>query len=258
MRSTSGRSTRSRNMRAYVRQRLDVPPLPLREERVEGQRRLAGAGDAGDDGEPIVRNLEGDVLEVVLAGSLDPEPRGLGHSAGPPEMGSLLEVLSSRQMANAIHVLVVDDDADVRGLLSAVLERDAGARVTEAASGAEGDGAARPRGVRRRRRRRPAARPQSGLDVLRWARAAEIDTEFDRPHRPRRRRDGRGGDAARRLRLHSPSRARTPSCVEVVAKAAEKKALRRENSALKEVINRRDGHARRSWGRARRSARCWP
>ena len=73
------------------RERFDVAPLALGEQRVEGERGLAGAGDAGDDGEPIVRDLEGDVLEVVLAGSLDTEPRGSGHSRRPPEMESLLE-----------------------------------------------------------------------------------------------------------------------------------------------------------------------
>jgi hypothetical protein len=56
------------------RERLDVAPLALGEERVEGQRGFSGAGDAGDDGEAIVGNLERDVLEVVLARSLDPEP----------------------------------------------------------------------------------------------------------------------------------------------------------------------------------------
>src|SRR2546430_5075257 len=78
-------------------QRLDVPPLPFGEERVEGQRRLAGAGHARHDREPVVRDLERDVLEVVLPGSVDPEPRGLGHSSGPPEVGSLLEGRTTRQ-----------------------------------------------------------------------------------------------------------------------------------------------------------------
>src|SRR5437879_550115 len=55
-----------------ARERFDVPPLPLGEQRVEGQRRLAGAGHARDDGEAIVGNLERDVLQVVLPGSLDP------------------------------------------------------------------------------------------------------------------------------------------------------------------------------------------
>ena len=62
------------------RERLDVAPLALGEQGVEGERGFARAGDAGDDGEPVVGNVERDVLQVVLAGSLDPEPRGLGHS----------------------------------------------------------------------------------------------------------------------------------------------------------------------------------
>ena len=40
-------------------------------------------------------------------------------------------------MPDVFHVLVVDDDTDVRGLLAAVLENDGTAKVTEAASGAE-------------------------------------------------------------------------------------------------------------------------
>ena len=80
-------------------QRLDVTPLPLGEERVEGERGLPGAGHAGDDREPVVRDLERDVLEVVLPGSADPEPRGLGHSSGPPEVGSLAEADETRQRA---------------------------------------------------------------------------------------------------------------------------------------------------------------
>ena len=42
-------------------------------ERVDGQRRLAGAGDAGDAGEQAERNLGGDVLEVVAGGADDLE-----------------------------------------------------------------------------------------------------------------------------------------------------------------------------------------
>jgi hypothetical protein len=72
-------------------ERLDVPPLPLREEGVERERRLARAGDAGDDGEPVVGDVDGDVLQVVLPGSLDAEPPRLGHSITPPEMESLLD-----------------------------------------------------------------------------------------------------------------------------------------------------------------------
>src|SRR5687768_4245977 len=54
-------------------QRLDVATLPLGVNRVEGERRLARAGEAGDHGQPIPGNRDGDVLEVVLAGAADDE-----------------------------------------------------------------------------------------------------------------------------------------------------------------------------------------
>ena len=46
-------------------ERLHIAPLAFRVHRVEGQRRLAGAGEPGDDGELIPRNLHGDVFQVV-------------------------------------------------------------------------------------------------------------------------------------------------------------------------------------------------
>src|SRR5262249_51229337 len=49
------------------RQRLDVPPLPLGKDGVEGQRRLARPGHAGDDHELVAGDDDVDVLEVVLA-----------------------------------------------------------------------------------------------------------------------------------------------------------------------------------------------
>ena len=52
-------------------QRLDVAALALGVDRVERQRRLARAGQAGDDDERVTRQLDGDVLEVVLAGARD-------------------------------------------------------------------------------------------------------------------------------------------------------------------------------------------
>ncbi len=73
------------------RQRLDVAPLAFREEGVEREGRLARPRDPGDHGEPVVGNVDGDVLQVVLPGSLDAEPHRLGHSSGPPEMESLLD-----------------------------------------------------------------------------------------------------------------------------------------------------------------------
>ena len=51
------------------REGLDVAPLPLREQRVEGERRLARSRHAGDDDQPLARDLDRDVLQVVLAGA---------------------------------------------------------------------------------------------------------------------------------------------------------------------------------------------
>ena len=55
------------------RQRLDVAALALGEDRVEGEARLAGPGQPGEDDQRVARELEGDVLEVVLAGASDDE-----------------------------------------------------------------------------------------------------------------------------------------------------------------------------------------
>ena len=48
-------------------ERFQVAALALVEENVEGKRRLARAGHAGDHGEAVARDLDVDVLEVVLA-----------------------------------------------------------------------------------------------------------------------------------------------------------------------------------------------
>jgi len=145
-------------------------------------------------------------------------------------------------MATLMHettrVLVVDDEPDVRGLLGAVLARNR-VTVTEAASGAEAM-------TRLGRAEFDVVvidillPDHSGLDVLRWARGAEIDTEFVvlTGHADLE-------TAVEAMRLGAYDFVTKPwknaELLEVVAKAAEKKALRRENSALKEVITRRDG-----------------
>jgi hypothetical protein len=49
-------------------ERFEVAALALVEQDVEGDGGLARAGDAGDHGELSLRDLEGDVLQVVLAG----------------------------------------------------------------------------------------------------------------------------------------------------------------------------------------------
>ena len=48
---------------------FDVASLTLGIDGVEGERGLAGAGEAGDDGEGVAGDGDGDVLEVVLAGT---------------------------------------------------------------------------------------------------------------------------------------------------------------------------------------------
>ena len=48
-------------------QRLEVAPLALGEDDVEGEGRLARAGDAGHHGEAVARQCDVDVLQVVLA-----------------------------------------------------------------------------------------------------------------------------------------------------------------------------------------------
>ena len=47
------------------RQRLDVTPLSLGIDRVEDERRLAGAGNTGNDDKLVVRQAQAYVLEVV-------------------------------------------------------------------------------------------------------------------------------------------------------------------------------------------------
>jgi DNA-binding NtrC family response regulator len=142
-------------------------------------------------------------------------------------------------MANAMHVLIVDDDVEIRGLLAAVLESDTGASVSEAGSGAEG------MALLAREEFDVAVvdvqlPDHSGLEILRWARAAEIDTELIvlTGHA-----DVETAVQAMRLGAYDfiAKPCKNAELREVVAKAAEKKALRRENSALKEVVNRRDG-----------------
>ena len=53
------------------RQDFDVAPLALGIDRVEGERRLARAGQAGDHHQAVARDVDVDVLEIVLARAAD-------------------------------------------------------------------------------------------------------------------------------------------------------------------------------------------
>ena len=55
-------------------QALDVAALALGVDRVEGEARLAAPGQAGDDDEPVAREGDRDVLEVVFAGTANEDP----------------------------------------------------------------------------------------------------------------------------------------------------------------------------------------
>ncbi len=52
-------------------QRFDVPPLPFGVDGVEGERGLARPAQAGDDDELVARDLDVDVLKIVLPRALD-------------------------------------------------------------------------------------------------------------------------------------------------------------------------------------------
>jgi len=141
-------------------------------------------------------------------------------------------------MHDRIRVLVVDDDAEVRALLSRVLTK-AGFAVGEAVSGAEGMAllGRHEYDVALVDVKLPDA---SGLDILRWAREAESDTEFIVLTGNA---DVETAVEAMRLGAYDflGKPWRNAELVEVIGKAAEKKTLRRENSALREVMTRRDG-----------------
>ena len=64
------------------RQRLHVASLALGVDRVEGERGLAGAGQAREHDQAVTGELERDVLEVVLTGAVDDEGVG-AHTVEP-------------------------------------------------------------------------------------------------------------------------------------------------------------------------------
>ena len=92
------------------RQALDVAALALGIDGVEGERRLAGARQAGEHHQAVARQVEVDVLEIVLARPADRDELargglGLGHGAsypkearrGPPPKLKLLAARDKRR-----------------------------------------------------------------------------------------------------------------------------------------------------------------
>ena len=66
-------------------QGLDIAPLALGIDRVEGEGRLAAARQAGDDDEGIARQVDIDVLEVMLARTADADVAQHAARAGSAE-----------------------------------------------------------------------------------------------------------------------------------------------------------------------------
>jgi hypothetical protein len=69
------------------REGLEKAPLPLAEERVERERRLAGPGDPRDRHEGVARDVDVDRAQVVLARLADTDgaaPRRRGHRVPAP------------------------------------------------------------------------------------------------------------------------------------------------------------------------------
>src|SRR2546428_4805064 len=137
-----------------------------------------------------------------------------------------------------IRVLVVDDDPEVRSLLGRVLTKNSWS-TTEASSGADAMATLGRQefDVVLLDVKLPDA---SGLDILRWARESEVDSEFVVLTGNA---DVETAVEAMRLVAYDfvTKPWRNAELVEIIGKAAEKKTLRRENSALKEVMTRRDG-----------------
>ena len=84
--SPSGRGTAGIGAEA-----LDVPPLPLGVDGVEGETGLAGATQTRDDDEAVAREGDGDVLEVVFARAAHDE-LVLGHDPSLADAGDFEQV----------------------------------------------------------------------------------------------------------------------------------------------------------------------
>ena len=134
------------------RQRLDVAPLTLRVDRVERQRRLAGAADPGDDDELALRQRQIDVLEVVRAGAANDDlrlrRRGRLWHGGSREPAGSLRTISVRTVA--------DDSIDVSGPVQPDVSLPPGLRLARADE-------------RRRGRRRPGGAQTMPTDRRRLA-----------------------------------------------------------------------------------------
>ena len=94
------------------RERLDVAALALGEDRVEGQARLAGAGEPGEHDQGVAGQVERDVLEVVLARAPDDEL--VSHESSP--WIGVNSVSCDHWRSNKCSSILTDRQAATRGV----------------------------------------------------------------------------------------------------------------------------------------------
>ena len=82
MESTSGPLHLIEELARVGRERFHVAALAFGVDGVEGERGFAGAAEAGDHGEGVARDLDVDVLEIVLACAVHGD--ALEHWVGIP------------------------------------------------------------------------------------------------------------------------------------------------------------------------------
>ena len=123
------------------RQAVEVAALPFGVEHVERQRRLARSGEAGEDDQPVARQLERDVAQVVLAragdadggqadaGRRPPRERGLRGAIGAGRQRVAQEHAGGRpQLGHPLGRPFGDHAATCRAALGTQLDHPVGAR----------------------------------------------------------------------------------------------------------------------------------
>ena len=84
------------------RERFDIPALAFGEDRVEGKRRFAGAGQPGEDHQLVAGDLDVDILEVVFPSAADNDPVVLGHRDWGPSLLSACAGMMLRTLVRSL------------------------------------------------------------------------------------------------------------------------------------------------------------
>jgi hypothetical protein len=85
------------------RYRLEISPLRLGIKGSEGERRLSGTGDACENNKGVARNVEIDILEIVLAGPANADkPSSFPHGRRRSELAFLWHCVARRDIGLAM------------------------------------------------------------------------------------------------------------------------------------------------------------